>query len=1074
MSKKENITKCPVTGLQITQKPEWTDIDLGNSYSVTFQKIGKRILISRPKGNSKKHGMKQFFIEREKCLKDMGLFDNHYVEIKDFSLITGNTSQSGRQTFFEYMIKERDKGDMLGFFGYNTSLFIKLPFTTVLKFVKTTFPIKIVNNYHNAVKNALLVLNKNMLKESCDLWMFRDLEPMPKMSGLSVVQKLSWENIDLGDGYSVSFKIIGDHIIVVKPKGNSGKNGMIRLLKERDKILKEAGLFDKKHIELKDYSEVVGAATREGRQQFLEYMIRERDRKYLIGFFGYNSSVFVKWSMNIGIKLVRTTYPLSIVDSYDIALEKAMLIFKKQHISLKKSNLSHFTKDEWHLNLSGFSCSFEVFDNNIIYSRLQGIFREQHIQSYFELFNKILNELKLETGQYYRIENWKYVTKCTREAKKEYDNSLEKIQKESPCLHVILVGIKLIGTNSMAVMFMRMKSQSYPMSFKNTLEDAFQAIKKQKRMQVIEKRLVPKDKRNAVFTNETLKTHVDDLLKFIITVNWEHTGITIDLNSTDNFQIFKPLYDSIALIKQDFDAAINEKNKAVEVLKESEERFRIMFESSHDLISISDKKDKVLWANQSWRKVLGYTPDLITEPYKNVHPEDRLVIENAWKNLKEGKEDITNLIYRYKTAYGQYVHLETTVKNLQLSQENLYFVISHNITERINAQKEKSSLEEQLRQSEKMKAIGQLAGGIAHDFNNQLFGIMGYADVLRNRIDKDEHLVRYIDKIVNTTLRAGELTSQLLAFARKGKYQTISVDIHDIINEVATLLEHSIDKKINIKKNLNANKSIVRGDPTQLQNTLLNLAINARDAMLDGGIVSFGTQVAEIDENSHPSSNHVNIPGQYLSISIKDTGIGMGEEVIKHIFEPFYTTKELGKGTGMGLAAVYGTIKNHNGFIEVSSSKNNGTTFTLYLPLSKEDVLNAPIIIPDIKPVEKNIANIFIIDDEEMVVEITKDLLYDLGYKIYSSTEGYDAVECYKNNWKDIDIVVLDIVMPGLSGREIFVKMKEINPNIKVIVSSGYSIDGEAAKILEAGAIKFIQKPFRLDALLDAIEEILS
>ncbi len=381
---------------------------------------------------------------------------------------------------------------------------------------------------------------------------------------------------------------------------------------------------------------------------------------------------------------------------------------------------------------------------------------------------------------------------------------------------------------------------------------------------------------------------------------------------------------------------------------------------------------------------------------------------------------------------------------------------------------ERRSLEDRLRQSEKLQAIGQLAGGIAHDFNNQLAGVMGYADILANRLDEG-NLKRYARNILTSAGRAADLTAQLLTFSRKGQYRSIPVDLHSIIDEVADMLTRSVDRRIEIKKQLGADPSVVEGDPSQLQNALLNLGLNGRDAMPDGGELIYATEGIMVDEafcRRHPSDL---MPGPHIVISVTDAGEGMPPEVRKRIFEPFFTTKEQGKGTGMGLAAVYGTVQVHHGLIMVDSEPGHGTTFKLYLPQvalerGEDAAVEGPL--PVLAP-----ACIMVVDDEEVIRFAAEEILADQGHEVIPCADGQAAVEVFSKRWQEIDLVILDMIMPRMGGRDCYRAMREINPDVCVILSSGHSINGEAQALLAEGVKGFVQKPYRNRALLEAIAE---
>lgn len=378
---------------------------------------------------------------------------------------------------------------------------------------------------------------------------------------------------------------------------------------------------------------------------------------------------------------------------------------------------------------------------------------------------------------------------------------------------------------------------------------------------------------------------------------------------------------------------------------------------------------------------------------------------------------------------------------------------------------------EHLRQAEKMEALGQLTGGIVHDFNNMLGGIIGFADLIKRKYAKnDPTLENYTKMIFETSERAAELISKLLAFARKGDFQVESISVHELILNTTKLLEHSLGKNITIAHDLNDDSPLILGDYTQIQNVFINLSVNARDAMPDGGTLSFSSEIITIDEkyaNSHPMKL---IPGNYAMISVSDTGTGMDEATKKRIFEPFFTTKAPGKGTGMGLASAYGTVTNHKGAIEVYSEVGKGTTFKIYLPLADEKdsrIKETAVII------RKRSGSVLLVDDEEIMREVGIEMLADLGYTVTTCEDGQQAVEYYQEHFNEIDFVILDIMMPNLDGYSCLRELKKINPDVLVIIASGYTINGMATDLITEGAKAFIQKPFDTIRLSKAIDKAL-
>jgi two-component system cell cycle sensor histidine kinase/response regulator CckA len=386
---------------------------------------------------------------------------------------------------------------------------------------------------------------------------------------------------------------------------------------------------------------------------------------------------------------------------------------------------------------------------------------------------------------------------------------------------------------------------------------------------------------------------------------------------------------------------------------------------------------------------------------------------------------------------------------------------------------DKKTLEEQYRQSQKMESVGLLAGGVAHDFNNILSAVLGYASLIRleNR-QKDKagyspRLDEQITAILNAGDRATDLVRKLLAFSRQGSYEVKPLNIHTLIDEVVSLLAHSIDKRITITKALTAINPVVEGDRSLLQSTLLNLAINARDAMPEGGVLAFSTKCTTVVSAAKTKKNFSIIPGPYVSVTIADTGVGMDDNVKKHLFEPFFTTKEPGKGTGLGLASVFGTVTRHGGSVDVVSEKGRGTAITVQLPQATSAPASEKT--PDPEKNHGRPLHIMMVDDESMICDFVNDFLATEGHTTTAFTNPAQAIEWYRQYYAKVDCIVLDMNMPVMDGRACFSAMRKINPEAKGIFATGFLV-GETAEITRMPGIKgYIQKPFSLEDLVRAI-----
>jgi CheY-like chemotaxis protein len=366
-----------------------------------------------------------------------------------------------------------------------------------------------------------------------------------------------------------------------------------------------------------------------------------------------------------------------------------------------------------------------------------------------------------------------------------------------------------------------------------------------------------------------------------------------------------------------------------------------------------------------------------------------------------------------------------------------------------------------------MESIGTLAGGIAHDFNNILMGIQGSATLMLLKTDQSSPNFEKIKNIEKFVENGTELTRQLLGFARRGKYQVKITDLNEVIEKSSSLFART-KKEIQVFTDLHEAVWSVEVDRGQIEQVLLNLYVNAWQAMPEGGDLYLKTENVSMDDK-YDKPFRVE-PGKYVKISVSDTGVGIDKETRERIFEPFFTTKEMGRGTGLGLASVYGIIKGHGGYIDVYSEIERGTTFTIYLPASEKAAVREK---SDATEMIKGNGTILLIDDEKMILDVGCELLAELGYKVLCAQSGREAIEVFQKIPDKVDLVIMDMIMPDMGGGETFDRLREINPKVKVLLSSGYSVDGQAAKIMHRGCDGFIQKPFNLNQLAEKIGNIM-
>jgi PAS domain S-box-containing protein len=507
-------------------------------------------------------------------------------------------------------------------------------------------------------------------------------------------------------------------------------------------------------------------------------------------------------------------------------------------------------------------------------------------------------------------------------------------------------------------------------------------------------------------------------------------------------------------------------------LKNAEEqsRYKELLENVDDAVYILDREGNVLEANEAAYAQLGYSPEQFFElNLTNLIPADDagLIIDQLGKDIEHQAPQKITVETSHAKIDGDPIPVEIHSRAISYRGRNVILNVARDITARRKAENEKKHLESQLIHSQKMEAVGTLAGGIAHDFNNLLMGIQGYISLMRLQTDPEDPNDEYIQGIETAVMNAANLTNQLLGFARKGKYSLIPTSLNSIVENSSKMFTRT-RKEIPTHKKLQANLWSVKVDPGQIEQVLINLYLNAWHAMPDGGDIYIQTEnVCLSEEYCKPFE----VPqGNYVKVSVTDTGMGIEPDIIERIFEPFFTTKEVGKGTGLGLASAYGIIKNHNGIIRVYSEKNHGTTFNLYLPASNlEEVDDIEISTEMVKGNEA----ILLVDDEKTTIKVEELMLRKLGYQVTPALGGKEAVELYKEKMVDFDLVALDMIMPEMNGKDTYDALKKINPAVKVLLVSGYSQNKQIDELMDQGCLGFIQKPFDIVQLSQKLREVL-
>ncbi|HOO37975.1 MAG TPA: PAS domain S-box protein [Deltaproteobacteria bacterium] len=508
---------------------------------------------------------------------------------------------------------------------------------------------------------------------------------------------------------------------------------------------------------------------------------------------------------------------------------------------------------------------------------------------------------------------------------------------------------------------------------------------------------------------------------------------------------------------------ISDRKKAEDALRQSEERFRDLAELLPETVYETDENGKLTYVNQISFKKFGYTQEDFEQGvsvFDMLIPSDH---EKGMKNIERIKEGTHLGLSEYEalrsdgSTFPSLVHSTAILKDGKPSGLRGFLIdIS-----------EKKNLEQQLVRAQKMEAIGTLAGGIAHDFNNLLMGILGNVSLMQMDKTMSETQRERLKNMEQYLQRGSDLARQLLGFARGGKYEVRPTNIGAFIQNSAELFGRT-KKEVHIHCKFDDDLWTVEVDQGQIEQVMLNLYVNAWQAMPGGGDLFLSAENDYLDMNC--VKPHGVKPGNYVKISVTDTGVGMDAATRDRVFEPFFTTKERGRGTGLGLASAYGIIKNHGGFITVESELGVETTFTFYLPASQRPVETEPVKIEEIKQGNETV---LLIDDEEMITKVGAEMLVNLGYNVLPANGGREGIEVFRKNSSRIDLVILDMIMPDMGGKETFERLKDIDPSVKVLLSSGYSLGGPAKEIMERGCAGFLQKPFTIEKLSKRVRSVL-
>jgi two-component system cell cycle sensor histidine kinase/response regulator CckA len=541
----------------------------------------------------------------------------------------------------------------------------------------------------------------------------------------------------------------------------------------------------------------------------------------------------------------------------------------------------------------------------------------------------------------------------------------------------------------------------------------------------------------------------------------------------------KPTYEALEQRIRELEQEHARRERAEAELRESEEKFRAAFEGSHDAITITTTRGRVLDCNQRALEMYGLEnkdgflhrrPADFSPPFQPDGRSSREVSrEKIDKVMREG--GFSRFEWLHQRSDGQTIPAEIILTSYQLGGETVLQATIRDITERKRAEEEREKLQAQLLQAQKMESVGRLAGGVAHDFNNMLGVIIGNAELAMLEVDPDEPVYRNLQQIFITVQRSAALVRQLLGFARKQTVSPKVLDLNDTVSGMLKMLRRLIGEDIDLVWISGHGLWAVKIDPSQIDQILANLMINARDAIAGVGKVTIETENVAFDE-AYCAQNTGFVPGEYVILAVSDNGCGMDKEILEHLFEPFFTTKEVGKGTGLGLATVYGIVKQNDGFIYVYSEPGEGTTFKIYIPRFSSEAVEIPK--ERVKEtVPRGTETVLLVEDDEAILHSARSMLERLGYRVLSANSITRAIDLAEAHAGEIDLLITDVVMPEMNGLDLARRLGALRPGMKTLFMSGYAANVIAHRgVLDRG-MRFIQKPFSIKELAAGIREAL-
>lgn len=1124
----EKTGTCPVSGLPVMQRPEWKDASFGKNFKVNLSIVNGNILCVQTYGYVTLSDQIESLRLTDQAGAVAGSAGQPYIQIDDFSNLQG----ASREARALYIKRIQQRPHMAGVIFCGTSPVFKLSIKLARLLYTFDFSVHIAEDYADAIRIACDILLKNTAPKTKQIVPLseKNLESPGKENAstpnrsicpvtfLPVTTKPAWTDVKIAENYSISFSLIGNAILHSSLNGITSAQGMHALIREREKVLKETGLWGNRYAEIRDYGKMTGRPSKESRLALADLLVKETTAGNLLGFWSFDVQSYLRWMFNVGVKVHKLKVPVAAVRDYETAVRNAIHVLDKNGINAGNKKYAGFTKDDWGLELDHYGIHFELIGDDILYTVAHGSLVEDCIDKYFALHEKVLEEAGLTAkGYYYRIMNWEKFEKTTWKARRMYLSRMKTLQEKVPCRLSVIFGL-----NKMMQTIIEISKQFAPFSVA-AAHDLKHALTIIERARV--KGTKSKTVKEKTYTEQQIRQYSDELLDFMGVINWNQSGAsTIEVSDSHPF---KSIFDAIAIIKGDLDDLFQERKRVETTLRKSEEKHRLLFENAVEGIFQTTPDGRIISANPSLVRLLGF--DSAQDLYENfkdigsqhyVNPEDR----HTFKKIVETEGIIKNFETQLIIKDGTTIWASLNARTVRDDTGAIlhYEGFMEDITERKQVEKDlletNRRLEETTARANKMAKQAEMANmakseflaNMSHELRTPMNAVIGmtgflldtqltdeqqrYAEIVRV---SGESLLSLINDILDfSKIEAGKLDLELLDF-----------DLENLLEDcIAALAVQAHEKGLELICGISPGIPVLlKGDPGRLRQILTNLAGNAIKFTEEGEVeirVTLQTETAE---------------DVLLHFSVRDTGIGIAGDKAGLLFNKFTqvdasTTRRFG-GTGLGLAISRQLAEMMGGDIGMTSKEGKGSEFWFTVRLGKQSegtitqdptfagLSGQQVWISDdnptnqesraekkqtmlTPPADREIQNLFtdckarilLVEDNIINQKVAMLMLRKLGMQVDITADGQEALNALETI--PYDLVLMDMQMPVMDGYDATRHIRNpksavLNHTVPIIAMTANAMAGDREKCLAAGMDGYVSKPVDPLALATELKKLL-